>query len=37
VHGPVVLPDPPGEATDLTGALQAIASDFAAGTAAPLR
>jgi acyl dehydratase len=36
-HGPVVLPDPPGGATDLTGALAAIASDFADGTAAPLR
>jgi acyl dehydratase len=36
-HGPVVLPDPPGGATDLTGALSAIASDFADGTAAPLQ
>jgi acyl dehydratase len=36
-HGPVVLPDPPGGATDLTAALAAIASDFADGTAAPLR
>jgi acyl dehydratase len=37
VHGPVVLPDPPGGASDLDGALGAIAADFAAGTAAPLR
>ncbi len=36
-YGPVVLPDPPGGATDLTGALSAIASDFADGTAAPLQ
>jgi acyl dehydratase len=36
-HGPVRLPDPPGGATDLTAALEAIAADFAAGTAAPLR
>jgi hypothetical protein len=36
-HGPVELPDPPGGATDLSGALSAIASDFADGTAAPLR
>jgi acyl dehydratase len=36
-HGPVVLPDPPGGATDLTGALAGIAADFADGTAAPLR
>jgi acyl dehydratase len=36
-HGPVVLPDPPGGAIDLDAALRAIASGFAAGTAAPLR
>lgn len=36
-HGAVRLPDPPGSATDLTGALDAIATDFANGTAAPLR
>ncbi len=36
-HGPVDLPDPPGGSTDLSGALSAIASDFADGTAAPLR
>ncbi|HEY6622256.1 MAG TPA: hypothetical protein VIX85_00360 [Acidimicrobiales bacterium] len=36
-HGPVRLPDPPGGSTDLTGALSAIASNFADGTAAPLR
>jgi hypothetical protein len=35
--GPVVLPEPPGGATDLPGALSAIAADFADGTAAPLR
>ena len=28
-HGPVRLPDPPGGATDLTGALAAIAERFA--------
>ena len=31
-HGPVRLPDPPGGATDLQQALDAIAADFAAGT-----
>ena len=31
-HGPVRLPDPPGGATDLQAALDAIAADFAAGT-----
>ena len=36
-HGAVQLPQPPGRATDLTGALSAIADGFAAGTAAPLR
>ena len=36
-YGPVSLPEPPGNATDLSGALQAIADEFAAGTAAPLR
>jgi len=36
-HGAVRLPEPPGGATDLTGALTAIADGFAAGTAAPLR
>jgi hypothetical protein len=36
-HGPVRLPEPPGGSTDLHGALSAIASDFADGTAAPLR
>jgi acyl dehydratase len=30
-HGPVRLPDPPGGATDLQGALEAIAQEFAAG------
>ena len=35
--GPVRLPDPPGGAGDLQGALAAIAADFADGTAAPLR
>jgi acyl dehydratase len=30
-HGPVRLPDPPGGATDLQGALDAIAAEFAAG------
>jgi acyl dehydratase len=32
-HGPVRLPDPPGGATDLPAALDAIAAGFAAGTA----
>jgi acyl dehydratase len=32
-HGPVRLPDPPGGATDLPAALDAIATAFAAGTA----
>ena len=36
-HGPVTLPEPPGGSTDLTGVLSAIASDFANGSAAPLR
>jgi acyl dehydratase len=36
-QGPVVLPAPPGGATDLSGALEAIAGEFAAGSAAPLR
>ncbi|HEY1465417.1 MAG TPA: hypothetical protein VGF11_00065, partial [Acidimicrobiales bacterium] len=36
-HGPVRLPEPPGGSTDLDGALSAIASHFADGTAAPLR
>ena len=36
-HGAVVLPPVPGEATDLSGALEAIAAAFADGTAAPLR
>lgn len=31
-HGPVRLPEPPGDATDLQSALDAIAADFAAGT-----
>jgi len=31
-HGPVRLPDPPGGATDLQGALDAIAGAFADGT-----
>ncbi len=31
-HGPVRLPDPPGGATDLQQALDAIAADFADGT-----
>ena len=35
--GPVSLPEPPGNASDLTGALQTIADEFAEGTAAPLR
>jgi hypothetical protein len=30
-HGPVRLPDPPGRATDLPTALDAIVADFAAG------
>lgn len=34
-HGPVRLPDPPGRATDLAGALEAVAADFAAGRAGP--
>jgi acyl dehydratase len=32
-HGPVRLPDPPGGATDLPAALDAIAAGFAGGTA----
>jgi acyl dehydratase len=36
-YGKVILPDPPGQATDLAGALAAIADDFASGIAAPLR
>ena len=32
-HGPVRLPDPPGGATDLQAALDAIADRFADGTA----
>jgi hypothetical protein len=32
-HGPVRLPDPPGGATDLQQALEAIAERFAAGQA----
>jgi len=36
-YGAVQLPSPPGRATDLSGALSAIAEDFASGTAAPLR
>ena len=32
-HGPVRLPEPPGEATDLQSALDAIATRFADGTA----
>jgi acyl dehydratase len=31
-HGPIRLPDPPGAATDLSGALDAIAEGFADGT-----
>jgi acyl dehydratase len=31
-HGPVRLPDPPGGARDLAGALDAVASSFADGT-----
>jgi acyl dehydratase len=31
-HGPVRLPDPPGDAGDLTAALDAIAASFADGT-----
>jgi acyl dehydratase len=31
-HGPVTLPDPPGGATDLQGALEAIAASFADGS-----
>ena len=33
--GPVVLPRPPGDASDLAGALEAIAEDFDAGRAVP--
>jgi acyl dehydratase len=33
-HGPVRLPDPPGGATDLQGALEAIAASFADGSRA---
>jgi acyl dehydratase len=36
-HGPMRLPGPPGGATDLPQALDAIAVDFADGTAAPLQ
>jgi acyl dehydratase len=36
-HGPVRLPDPPGGATDLTGALDAVATAFADGTWAGAR
>jgi acyl dehydratase len=36
-YGPVVLPDPPGKAKGLAGALEAIADDFASGIATPLR
>jgi hypothetical protein len=36
-HGPVVLPDPPGKARDLAGALEAVVADFENGSAAPLR
>jgi acyl dehydratase len=36
-HGQVVLPDPPGGAENLKGALAAIAGDFASGNAACLR
>jgi acyl dehydratase len=36
-YGPVVLPAPPGNGSDLVTALEVIAEDFAAGTAAPLR
>jgi acyl dehydratase len=32
LHGPVRLPDPPGHATDLSGALDAIAAGFADGS-----
>jgi len=34
-HGPVRLPDPPGGATDLQQALDAIAANFADGTGVP--
>jgi acyl dehydratase len=34
-HGPVRLPDPPGGATDLQQALDAIAANFANGTGVP--
>ena len=34
-HGPVRLPDPPGGATDLQQALDAIADNFANGTGVP--
>ncbi len=36
-HGPVRLPDPPGGATDLQSALDAIAAGFADGTAGVAR
>jgi acyl dehydratase len=36
-HGPVTVPAPPGGATDLSGALEAIAAEFANGSAAPLQ
>jgi acyl dehydratase len=36
-HGPVRLPEPPGGATDLAGALEAIAASFADGTWATAR
>jgi acyl dehydratase len=35
--GPVVLPRPPGNASDLAGALEAIAEDFDVGRAVPLQ
>jgi hypothetical protein len=34
-RGPVRLPDPPGNAIDLAGALEAVAADFAAGRGGP--
>ncbi len=36
-HGPVRLPDPPGGATDLQGALEAIAERFRTSEGSPVR
>jgi len=36
-HGPVRLPDPPGGARDLQGALEAIAGNFRTGVGSPAR